>query len=426
MKSFFKKIIVRLLTIEAKLVIRKYKPRIIGITGTVGKTTTKDMVAHLLMSGGLKVRKSEKSYNSEIGLPLTILGEKNAWGNIFRWGGVLKRGLVLATVPVDYLEYLVLEMGVDRPGDMERFVSWLKPEAVIVTAIGEVPVHIEYFNGQETLAAEKAKLVEATLIEGEVVLNADDPAVIKMRKKTGARVTTYGFSREADVAASTLRVSKNGTSFKLNFKGNMVPVRMPYVFGKQYVYSALAAITVGKAFDLNMVKMTEALAEFISPSGRMNLIKGKNKIIILDDTYNSSPLAAMAAIETLRDIKIKNKAAILGDMLELGKYTAQEHRKIGELVARSGIDILIGVGPRSQFAIEAAKAAGMTGERRIFWFADSEEAGSRAMDILPTGCLTLVKGSQGVRMEKVVEKIMDNPEDKEKLLVRQEKEWQNR
>lgn len=437
-KQILKKIIVFILQLEAKMILRKYKPKIAAVTGSVGKTSTKDAVA-LVLSNKFNVRKSEKSYNSELGVPLTVIGAKSAWNNIFQWILVLLQGIKVflksenpasPALPSGrpaggYPQWLVLEMGVDRPGDMKRLIKWVKPNVAILTALAETPVHVEYFKGPEELIKEKTKLIKKLSSEQYAILNGDDPAVINLKEKTKAKVITYGFSEGNDLRASNYHLTPEGINFKIDYKGNIVPIRMPNIFGEQNVYLALASIATGLSQDLNLIGMAETLSKFKSPPGRLNLIKGIKNSLILDDSYNSSPVAVAAALEVLRELSARRRIAVLGDMLELGKFTVDEHKKVGRLVKDYGIDLLFTVGPRSKFTSEEARIAGFEPDN-IFEFSFSDEAKKEVQGKIEEGDLILVKGSQSMRMEKIVEEIMLHPELKEELLVRQEKEWSNR
>ena len=437
-KSLLKKIISVLLKFEARLVLKKYKPKIIGITGTVGKTSAKDAI-YTVLQGEYSVRKSEKSYNSELGVPLTILGAKTAWNNIFGWLKIFFDGARILIKKSPYPEWLVLEMGIDRPGDMAKLIRWVKPRIGVVTALGETPVHIEFFKNAEDLFREKEKLIEILGDKDFAVLNGDDKRALDLMGKTKAQILTYGVVGEGegennnfDIIASSYKIfSKNGNDidnpegiiFKLEHKGNIVPVKMPG-FGKQIVYSALAAAGVGVSLGINLVKISEALGSYKSPPGRLNIIEGIKNSLILDDTYNASPLALAAAIDVLNEIHCKRRVAILGDMLELGKYTAEEHRKVGAM-AKKKFDILVAIGPRAKLMAEEARASRF-GVKKIFEFQNSEEAKEKVAKLIQEGDLVLVKGSQGMRMERVVKALMAHPEEALSLLTRQEKEWKGR
>lgn len=426
MKNFLKKILFYILQIESRLVLWKYKPKIIAITGSVGKTSTKDAV-YAVFAKVSHVRKSEKSYNSEIGLPLTILGCPNGWNNIFVWLQNILKGLWLIITPHKYPKILVLEVGVGKPGDMKRTASWLSTDVVIITAIGETPAHIEFFESRKHLIEEKSSLIKTLKKDGLLVLNADDEAVLSMKNKTKSRVVTFGFNSEADIRGSALNILNDeagvpgGIIFRLEDGDSSLPVTIEGVFGKNHVYASLAALATIFGLKLNMINAIEALKNYDVPPGRMRLLSGINKSLIIDDTYNSSPFACMSALNTLHEIKSSRKVAVLGDMLELGKHTVSAHKDIGK-VAKENVDVLVIVGPRSVAIREGALDNGMT-EDKIFGFNNSREAGEFMKSFVQSGDLVLIKGSQGMRMERVVESILADQKNKSKLLVRQDKEW---
>lgn len=433
MKNLFKKIIVLKITLLARAVLLKYKPRIVAITGNVGKTSTKDAI-YTVLASEFFVRKSEKSFNSDIGVPLTILGCHNGWSNPFLWARNILHGLELVVFKKNYPEWLVLEVGADHPGDIKNITKWLLPDVVVVTRFGEVPVHVENFKSRAELVAEKGYLVQALKKDGILVLNYDDVDSMKFKEKAKARCVTFGMNDGADVVSSNVSVVSEkrekkefpkGLNFKINVDGNCLPVTLTSVLGEQHIQPVLAAIAVGISKQMNLVKIIDALAGHVPPRGRMNLIEGIKNTLLIDDTYNASPIATSQAIETLKSLKISGrKVVVLGDMLELGKFSAEEHRKVGVLVA-SCADMFMSVGLRMQGAREGAIASGMA-LTSVFEFEDSKTAGEFLQNQIQSGDVILVKGSQGMRMERVVLELMAHPEQREALLVRQEEEWGKR
>lgn len=425
-KALLRNIVTIILEAEARLVLKKYKPKIIAVTGSVGKTSTKDAI-FAVVGEALVARKSEKSFNSEIGLPLTILDCENAWSNPLLWFKNILKGFALIVTRVHYPKWLVLELGAGKPGDILRAVSLVIPDIAVVTRFGEVPVHVEFFKNPDELFEEKAELVKALRPTGVLIVNSDDERVLALREKTTAKLLTYGLNDGAMFRATNIQVAYDdgipvGTTFKLEYDGSVFPVDMRGVLGVQPVYSALAAIAVGAHLKLNIVDIIGRLSAHISPPGRMRIIPGIKGSTIIDDTYNASPVASEAAVEALKSIKTKGKhIAVLGDMLELGKFTIEEHKKIGKL-AGSFVDLLIVVGPRAKYIVEGALDADMS-EKKIIEFDDSHLAGNYLEGLLRAGDIILVKGSQGIRMERAVEEIMAEPERANELLVRQEEEW---
>lgn len=429
MKNTFKKIVSKILIFESRLVLRKYKPKIIAITGSVGKTSTKDTV-YAVLSAFARVRKSDKSYNSEIGLPLTILGVPNGWNDPIRWILNILKGIWLIIWPHKYPDWLVLEVGVGKPGDMKKTASWLRTDAVIITAIGTTPAHIEFFNSFKHLVEEKSGLIKTLRPDGLLVLNKDDETVMSMKSKSKVRTITYGFKEGADVLGSGESIFYNadgmpeGINFRIDEGGVSIPVFIEGVFGRNHVYAALASLALASGLKWNMLESANAVKKYDVPPGRMRLLLGINGSLIIDDTYNSSPFAVKAALETLGEIKAIRKIAVLGDMLELGKHTEEAHKTIGKIV-REQVQILMVVGPRAQDIKIGAIEAGMS-NKNIFEFSNSFLAGEFLKTFVQKNDLILVKGSQGMRMERVVEVILDPRLDKNKFLVRQDKEWKDK
>src|SRR3989344_900684 len=280
MNSLLRTIILVLLKWEARLVPFSNKPFVVAITGSVGKTSAKEAIA-VLLGEHFFIRKSPKSFNSDIGVPLAILGLENAWRSPQMWVRNLTQGLGRVFSRSLYPEVLVLEMGVDRPGDLDRLLSWVRPNSAVVTAIGKMPVHVEFFAGPEEVAAEKSKLVSAVSEDGIVILNADDKAVLNMRNLTSARVITYGFSKDADVRASQYRMlisngKPHGISFKIDALGKTMPMKVEGALGEHAVFAFLAAAAIGIARDLNLIEISEGLAKYKAPPGRLMCITGKN------------------------------------------------------------------------------------------------------------------------------------------------------
>lgn len=435
MKQFFKSFVVAVLTFEAKLVLKKYKPKVIAVTGNVGKTSAKDAL-YALLAGFFHTRKSEKSFNSDVGVPLSILGCPNGWNNPFVWLRNFWRGALIIIFRTKYPDMLVLEVGADRPGDIKRVAEWLRPDVVVVTRMSKVPVHIEFFRDAAELAKEKSFLVSALRDGGLLVLNADDAGVMAFADaKRDRRLITFGIEPGADFFASHIEVAykkakgegavPSGMAFRVNRADSSVPVRIGGSLGRTHVYPVLSAFAVGGGIGLDLADMGEKFSEYAGPNGRMKILGGVKQTTLIDDTYNSSPLAAEEALSALGGlVRTGKKIAVLGDMLELGKHSVAEHKKLGSRAAAIA-DVLVTVGLRARGIAEGALDAGLN-EGKIFQFDEAREAGAFLENILAPGDVVLVKGSQGVRMERFVEEVMAHPEDKEKLLVRQDLEWRKR
>ena len=432
MKEILKKTVIAVLTWEAKLILKKYRPKIVAVTGSIGKTSAKDAISKVL-EYTLRVRKSQKSYNSEFGVPLAIIGAESGWNSPFKWLETIWRGIKVILFAKNYPEILVLEVGAERPGDIRKIRSWLNPDIAVITALAETPVHVEFFSGPEEVWREKAELIKNLPPSSAAVLNFDDAEVIAMRRGSETRILTFGFAEGADFRGEDyniiLRKSENpfpeGIEFKVHGGGEEMPVKILGALGRHQVFPALAAIAVGSVFKIKLEDAAEALSLYTAPPGRLRALKGVKESIILDDTYNSSPKAALAALEVLDEISSKRKIAVLGDMLELGKHTITAHREIGEMVAEKKIDLLITVGVRAKFFAEGAVKAGFK-KKQILSCGDSPEAGRELEKIIEKGDLILIKGSQGIRMEKILEVLMAEPEKASELLCRQDEEWRKR
>ncbi len=428
MKTFFKSVVVNILTAEAKYLLKRTQPKIIAITGSVGKTTTKDAVFHAIKDS-VSARKSEKSYNSDIGVALTILGLDNAWQNPILWLKNIIEGLFLVLFPGKYPEVLVLEMGVDRPGDMARLTSWIKPDAVILTRLPDVPVHVEYFASPDDVIKEKVTLVEALATEGVFIYNNDDEKVCQVAGTV--RQKSYSFSRysSADFMATADKIVyangiPTGTSFTITHNEDSADFYLEGVVGVGHIYNFAAACAVAHLLEIPLSKVAEKLTDFTPAPGRMRVIEGIKNTVIIDDTYNSSPTALDRALSTMHEMTgFQRKIAVIGDMLELGRFSVKEHEEAGEQVAECA-DILVTVGVRSQRVADGALKAGMS-EKNIIQYDESERAGRELQNFIQPGDLLLIKGSQGMRMEKIVLDIMREPENAEKLLVRQSRAWQD-
>lgn len=433
MKKTFKQIIVFIITWQSKLILAKYKPKIIAITGSVGKTSTKDAIFTVL-SNFKTVRKSEKSFNSEIGLPLTILGSPNGWDDPFIWLENVVHGFYLIFRKQPYPEYLILEIGVGKPGDMKKnVIPWLKPDVVIITRFPDKPVHVEFFGSAEKIIEEKSYLVYALKKDGILILNHDDEKVYSLHQKSNCKTVSYGMSENSTyhfTYPTYLYKTKNkikipnGINFKLEYEGNTFPVMLPNILGMHNIGQAVASIACAHELGCDLLESIKAVSEYVTPPGRLSLIEGINDSIIIDDTYNSSPVAMESAIEVLKDIEGKRKIAVLGDMLELGKFTEEEHRLVGERIFGVA-DVLVVVGPRAKFIAEGAIEKGFS-QKEIYSFDSSKTVAKFLEGIIEKGDVILVKGSQGVRLERAVEAIMEHKELKKTLLCRQDKEWQSR
>lgn len=423
-----KKLVQRILSLLAKLILKKYQPDIIGVTGSFGKTSAKEAI-YTVLSEKFNVRQNIKNYNNEIGLPLTIIGAGSPGRSVFGWLGVFIKALfLLVWRKKKYPEILVLEMAVDRPGDMAYLTNLAPCKIGVITAIG--PVHLEFFKTLERIIKEKSIIISHLDKNSWAILNCDNEYVSELDKLTKARIITYGLiNNKADVKASQIVVSQgragkiSGLSFKLSYGGSTVPVLLPNILGEHLIYAALSAAAVGQVYNLNLVDIAQALKTFKAPKGRLNLIEGIKNTYIIDDTYNAGPDSTLAALNVLGKITVTGrKFAVLGDMLELGDYTEAGHRQVGAAVFNNQIDYLITVGEKAKVIASEAERQGLNRDN-IFTFSDVARAGRLVQTMIESGDFILIKGSQGMRMEKVVKEIMAEPLKAGELLVRQDEEW---
>ncbi len=435
MKKILREIVIFILQLEAKLVLKKYKPQIVAITGTVGKTSTKDAI-YTALCNFYVCRKSQKSFNSEFGAPLTILGIKNvdsvsfSFKTLFFWLEIILKGIDLLVLPTRYPEWLILEIGADHPGDIKKITGWIKPDVTVVTKLSKTPVHVEFFPSVEEVFEEKGYLVKALKPGGTLILNVDDEDVLAYKNQTDEKVILFGNSLDADIRGENYKVVyddkklPHGIEFGINTENKSYSISLLDTLGAHHAYHILAAVSVVSALGENIETAIKNISKHDPTPGRMRLIDGLQDTKIIDDSYNSSPVALTEALNTLKNLKAKRKIAVLGDMLELGKYSKNAHKKGGE-EAKEATDILVTVGVRARTIAESALNFGMD-ENKVFQFEDSKEAGEYIKSILKKGDVILIKGSQGIRMEKTVLEIMAEPYKREELLVRQDGFWKTK
>ncbi len=430
----------KILRFMAIVILKKYQPKVIGITGSVGKTSAKEAIFTVL-NGQVKVRKNEKNYNNEIGLPLTILGVKSGERSIIKWLEIFFYWLVIAIFPINYPDVLILEMGADHPGDIKYLASFIKCEMAVITDISGS--HLEYFKTVNRVAKEKWELVKSLRKKRRAIVNLDNTQILKLvtknqdQKKDNPKkinFLTFGFSEKADIKAEEVLYNYSekieniervkGLSFKLNYQGTVIPVRLNNVLAKHNIYAALSGVAVGLEFKMNLVEIAKALENFSMPCGRMKPILGMNNTLIIDDSYNASPVSTKAALKVLGEIKSNRRIVVLGDMLELGVDTEVEHKLIAREFLKNKGDIFLAVGQRMKFATEELKRLNFSTEK-IFTYKNPNEAIEKLQKIIQSGDVILVKGSQGMRMEKIVESIIKNPSDIKEILCRQDETWKS-
>ncbi len=356
-------------------------PTVIGVTGSVGKTTSKDMIASVL-SSDYQVHKNQGNLNTEIGLPLSILEMK------------------------EDDEIAVLEMAMRGQGQIAELAAIAEPKVGVVTNIGET--HIEILGSIENIAKAKGELLRALPADGVAAVNGDDPWCRKIAQELECQV--YYFSKEGNgdvLAEEIVNLKDQGISFTIASGERRFPVHIPLP-GMHNVENALAAVTVGLFFGVDPSAIAKQFSRFTSSSMRMEIIR-REDFTVINDTYNASPRSTEAALDVLKDMKGKGSTmAILGDMLELGEREEEGHREIGSKVAAKGIDRLITVGDRAKFIAKAAVEAGMA-ESSVFAGSSKEEALEALRDNLDEGDTILVKGSRGMAMEDIVEAMLEIP-----------------
>lgn len=424
-KGFLRAVIVFLITLEAKFVLRKYHPQIVLVTGGVGKTLAKGAI-YTALADSFFVRRSEKSHGSDLSIPLTILGVSDGRGNVFEWAKNLLEGLFLLVMEAPYPKWLIVEASADRPGDVTKALSWLTPSVVVATRFSEVPSHVEFFSSPEAVIEEELAPVKWILLGGILIVNADDARAESVLAREGVQKITFGFG-EANVRASKFHVNSrakmpSGISFDVTHGDERARVSLPGVAGVQHAYPVLAGISVALRAGVPLEKAANAFESHLSPPGRMHLIDGMRDSVIIDDSYNASPVATEEALAALGDIpRTGRRIAVLADMLELGTFSVDEHYRVGGIAARAS-DVLITVGVRAHDIARGARDAGMMPDQ-IFESENSAEAASRLVSLIGPGDVVLIKGSQVTRMERIVKFVMAKPEKAPDLLVRQTKEW---
>ncbi len=351
----------------------KHDVRVVGVTGSVGKTTTKETIASVL-SQRFRTLKSEANYNTEIGLPLTLLRLE------------------------PYHERAVLEMGMYALGDIAHLAEIARPHIGVVTNVG--PIHLERLGTIERIAQAKAELPQAlpSAADGGVaILNGDDPLVRAMAEKTKARVFYYGLDPTCDLWASHIEsMGLEGIRFRFHYGLETVHAKVP-LLGRHSVHSSLAAAAVGLVEGLSWEEIVSGLRN--TAQLRLIAVPGLRGTTILDDTYNASPASTIAALNLLEELEGR-KIAVLGDMLELGAYEEEGHRKVGRR-AVDVVDKLITVGERGRIIGEEALACGMARED-VMIMKSNREAIEFLHRLLAPGDIVLVKGSRGMKMEEIV------------------------
>lgn len=356
---------------------------VVAITGSAGKTTARELTAHVLASTGRKVLCSIKNYNNGLGHPLTVL-------NLAK-----DRSYDVA----------VLEMGMSTPmHEIQRLCRITPPD--IAVELNVLPVHVEHLGSIENVARAKAELIDGMKPTGTAVLNADDKRVLAMRTHGKGKTITYAIDSEADVRASSISFARFGeTSFILSTPAGTEKVSFP-LNGRHNILNALAAAAVGHSFGMSAKAIATSLETVKPPQQRGEVLHFTNGFTVINDSYNSNPTALLSMTRTLIEggVEANRRIVVAGEMLELGKNEKNIHRETGEDLGRAGIDILVGVRGLAYEMVEGALAAGL---RTAVFKEDSDAAGDFLVQEIRPGDVVLIKGSRGVRTEKVLEKLLE-------------------
>ncbi len=416
-----RKILRKILRFLTEKIVNKYDPLIIAVTGSVGKTSTKDAI-YTTLKRYKNIRKSSKNFNTDIGAPLVFLGVDDPGKDLKSWLLIIWKGVkLLIKKKKAYPEVIVMEMAADHKGEIEYLTEFIKPHISVVTAIGEIPVHLEFYNDINELIKEKSLIVKNTRKGGAVILNADDGRVFQMKGRAKTGVKTYGLSSRAEIRGNKIKFTgtedePRGVKLSVTHGTEEHEILLPNVFDDGSIYSVLASIGVGISMGIPVYRLVESCKGFKPPKGRMRLIKGDG-FNIIDSSYNAAPSSTEIALKALKKAPGKRKIAVLGDMLELGNLSTRAHQNIAKKC--QFLDILVTIGKDSELIGQALKEEGFEGD--VFHYESSKEAAKKMKEIVEANDLILVKGSQSIRAEKVIEELMVGEPKKE--LVRQYYPW---
>lgn len=406
-----------ILKLVARKIIKKYKPLVIGITGSVGKTSTKEVI-YSAISGTFRAYRSLRNLNTESGLPISVLAlnEIPAGKWTWRFAIVLRSLRLLCAHVVDYPKVLILEYGADKPGDISYLLSIVRPDIAVLTAVA--PTHLHGFKSVEAVRIEKMKLLTSVADRSKRIYNAD-----LVGEAEGISYSASGFVSSDVYATDICSRIDQGTAqasvvFKIHSEGSVIPCELNGVIGDANVSSALAAVAVGRCLGMNAVDIVRGISHFHGKPGHMRVLPGIKHSVIIDDTYNASPAAVKHALVTIEKLEgFKRRWAVLADMLELGDQSESLHREIGRFVAEHSIDWLVAVGKDAKSIAAAARESAMNHDR-VAEFDDTVKASEYVKSNMEEGDLILVKGSQSMKMERLVKALMAEPERADELLVR--------
>ncbi len=363
----------------ARKVLQEYSVKVIGITGSIGKTTTKEFTSCLL-SQDFKVLKSEGNLNNHLGVPLSLLKLE------------------------DDHDVAVLEMAMSSLGEIRSLTRIAPPDIAVITNIN--PVHLQFFKNIEEIALAKKEILEGAKKDGTAVLNGDDSLIRKIAKDWRGKTLLFGLSEQCEVRAQNIRKNEwKGMVFELIYGKKREEISLPFYY-ESILYNFLAAAAVGYSLSVPLDSLLTGVKDLKPLPMRGVHLRVRTNIHLIDDSYNSNPAALESALKGLVELPAKRRMAVLGDMLELGEREAEFHTEAGKQVAQSGWNILVAAGPLSSYMVEGALSAGMKKEQ-IFHFENSTAAAGKIRSLIQEGDLILVKGSRGMTMEKVIEQLKE-------------------
>lgn len=419
MKNFLKNSVLNILMALARIRLRRLRLFIVGVTGSVGKTSTKDAI-YMLLEKRFRAYKSKGNYNTEFGLPLAILEQNTGFSSPWKWIKTMLGAVWNAFIGGRHMQMLILEMGVDKPGDMDFLLKLVRPQVGVMTCIKPVHLGEGKFKDLDDIFLEKRKLIDSLPEKGIAILNADDPYMLSLRDSLQCKKLLYGASELADLRVIEIVHSLEGLEFTVVYKEEVVTVKTG-LLGSFQVYVLLPAIAVALTQGFTLEESTEILKDYSLPPGRMNPIPGIKESLIIDSSYNASPDAVKNALDLLSESSTR-KIAVLGNMNDLGDISEGQHREIGRYSVGKA-DILLTVGDTAEWISDEARNAGFP-ENLMCHFADAGAAAEFLQKNIRKHDTILVKGSQNkVRLERLVKKLMQEPEKAEDSLVRQESHW---
>ena len=372
----------------AAAIYRKWNRPVIGVTGSAGKTTAKELISLVLSESGLKVLRNQKNFNNGIGLPITVF----------------------ELMHDDSYEVAVLEMGMSTPNnEIERLCRITPPDFAVELCV--LPVHIEHLGTIENIAKAKAELVQGMKVGGTAILNSDDSRVLAMTELHKGSNIFFGLGEKAQITARNIDFETFGkTKFVLVTPSGESPVEFP-LNGRHSIMNALAAASAGHAFGMSAEKIAAALSKASAPTMRGEVVQLSNGMTLINDSYNSNPDALLSMVETLCEggSSSARRVVIVGEMRELGPDSQKIHRETGQRISAYPVNVLYAVAGHANDLMEGAKGKGISD---CEFFESSEIAAERIPDALKSGDIILVKGSRGVRTEKIVEKILERYETK--------------